>query len=100
MKIANQRVVFVLIFAFYGPATRGMPLPLNAALPHLTAERGERLAYLPGLPGTTDNQRAEGNANPESFEKLAERAREAMDAERVPEALQLHKRGSKLHIVC
>src|SRR5438105_7093616 len=96
MKIANQRVVFVLIFAFYGPATRGMPLPLNAALPHLTAERGERLAYLPGLPGTTDNQRAEGNANPESFEKLAERARAAMDADRVPEAIQLYRRATAL----
>ena len=43
----------------------------------------------------TDNKHAQ-DANPESFERLAERAQAAMDAERVPEAIRLFDRATKL----
>ncbi|HKV61355.1 MAG TPA: tetratricopeptide repeat protein [Candidatus Acidoferrum sp.] len=36
------------------------------------------------------------DANPESFEKLAHRAQAAMDSERVPEAIRLYDRATKL----
>jgi len=45
---------------------------------------------------TPDNKQAQGNTNPESFEKLAERAQAAMDSERVPEAIRLYDRATKL----
>jgi tetratricopeptide (TPR) repeat protein len=43
-----------------------------------------------------DNNEAQGSTNPESFEKLAERAQAALDADRVREAIQLYKRATKL----
>jgi tetratricopeptide (TPR) repeat protein len=43
-----------------------------------------------------EHQDARGSANPESFEKLAERARAAMNADRVPEAIRLYERATEL----
>lgn len=45
---------------------------------------------------TADNQQAQGAANPESFEKLAQRAQAALDADHVPEAIRLYQRATKL----
>ncbi len=44
---------------------------------------------------TTDNKQAQ-DANPESFEKLAERAQAAMDSDRVPEAIRLYDHATRL----
>ena len=44
---------------------------------------------------TTDNKQAQ-DANPASFEKLAERAQAAMNADRVPEAIRLYDRATRL----
>jgi tetratricopeptide (TPR) repeat protein len=74
-----QGTVLVLFFAFCG-TPYGTSLFLQAADSFLAA----------------GNNQAQGNANPESFEKLAERAQAALDADRVPEAIQLYKRATKL----
>jgi tetratricopeptide (TPR) repeat protein len=67
------------------------------ACPHCEASgcRNEILESLPVRSQTTDNKQAK-NANPESFEKLAERAQAAMDSERVSEAIRLYNRATKL----
>ena len=49
-----------------------------------------------GLFLPAERQDARGSADPESFEKLAERARAAMDADRVPEAIRLYERATGL----
>src|SRR6266705_1255615 len=46
---------------------------------------------------TDDSQQSQRTANPESFENLAQRAQAAMDADRIPEALRLYDRATKLH---
>ncbi|HLZ49311.1 MAG TPA: tetratricopeptide repeat protein [Candidatus Acidoferrum sp.] len=43
-----------------------------------------------------ERQDTRGSTNPESFEKLADRARAAMDADRVPEAIRLYGRATAL----
>jgi tetratricopeptide (TPR) repeat protein len=76
----NPRILFVLILASFGTALLEPASSLSAARSFLLAER----------------QDARGSANPESFEKLAERARAAMDADRIPEAIRLYERATQL----
>ena len=45
---------------------------------------------------TANNRQTHGNPEQESFDHLAARARAAMDADRIPEAIQLYGRASKL----
>jgi tetratricopeptide (TPR) repeat protein len=42
------------------------------------------------------NQKAQSKANPQSFEKLAAKAQEAMDADQIPEAIRLYGRATTL----
>src|SRR6266576_3105869 len=86
MKVGNQRIVVALIFAF-----------CLMALPHSEASgcRSEIRTSMAVRNQMTDNKQAQ-DANPESFEKLAERAQAAMDSERVPEAIRLYGRATKL----
>jgi tetratricopeptide (TPR) repeat protein len=67
------------------------------ARPHCEASgcHGEIRKSLAVRNQTTGNKQAQ-DANPESFEKLAERAQAAMDSERVPEAIRLYDRATKL----
>ena len=86
MKVGNQRIVVALIFAF-----------CLIALPQSEAsgchrEISESMAV---RNQTTDNKQAQ-DANPASFEKLAERAQAAMNADRVPEAIRLYDRATRL----
>lgn len=69
-----------MFFALCASALDGTPLFSQAAVRHPTA---------------SENQGQEGT-NSESFEKLAERAREAMDADSVPEAIRLYDRATRL----
>src|SRR5690348_15141050 len=86
MKVGNQKLVLALIFAF-----------CVMAGPHCVASgiHGEIRKSLAVRNQTTDNTRAR-DANPESFERLAERAQAAMDAERVPEAIRLYDHAIRL----
>ena len=86
MKVGNQRIVVALIFAF-----------CLIALPQSEAsgchrEISESMAV---RNQTTDNKQAQ-DANPASFEKLAERAQAAMNADRVPEAIRLYDHATRL----
>src|SRR5258708_8639766 len=71
--------------------------PLVLVRPHCEASggRSEIPEPLPVRNQTTNNKQAQ-DTNPESFEKLAERAQAAMDSERVPEAIRLYDRATKL----
>jgi len=82
MKVGSHRIVRVslLVFAFCATAPRGAALPVLAAHLFLTA----------------DNKQSRENANHESFEKLAARAQAALDADRIPDALRLYDRATKL----
>src|SRR5438105_1216192 len=87
MKVGNQRIVVALIFAF-----------CLMAFPHSEASGGCRSEIRTSMAvrnQMTDNKQAQ-DANPESFEKLAERAQAAMDSERVPEAIRLYDRATRL----
>ena len=74
MKVGNQKIALALIFAFYRIAPYRPPFFLDAGDPNKQAQ----------------------DAHTESFEKLAERAQAAMDSERVPEAIRLYGRATKL----
>src|SRR5712691_316205 len=74
MKVGNQKIALALIFAFCRIAPYRPPFFLDAGDPNKQAQ----------------------DANPESFEKLAERAQAAMDSERAPEAIRLYDRATKL----
>jgi len=74
MKVGNQKIALALIFAFCRIAPYRPPFFLDAGDPNKQAQ----------------------DAHPESFEKLAERAQAAMDSERVPEAIRLYGRATKL----
>jgi tetratricopeptide (TPR) repeat protein len=80
MTPVNPRILLVLVIASFGTALLEPASSMSAARPFLSAER----------------QDARGSANPESFEKLAERARAAMDADRIPEAIRLYERATEL----
>jgi tetratricopeptide (TPR) repeat protein len=86
MKVGNQKIVVALIFAFCvmaGPhyEASGIHVEIQKSL----AVRNQ----------TTDNKRAQ-DASPELFERLAERAQAAMDADRVPEAIWLYDHAIRL----
>ena len=74
MKVGNQKIALALIFAFCRIAPYRPPFFLDAGDPNKQAQ----------------------DAHTESFEKLAERAQAAMDSERVPEAIRLYGRATKL----
>jgi len=80
MTPVNPRILLVLVLAPFGAALLEPASSVSAARSFLLAER----------------QDARGSANPESFEKLAERARAAMDADRIPEAIRLYERATEL----
>ena len=67
------------------------------ALPHCEASgcRSEIRTSMAVRNQATYNKQAQG-ANPESFEKLAERAQAAMDSDRVPEAIRLYDHATRL----
>jgi len=73
-------MLLALVLAYFGIALLEPVSPMSAAGLSLPAER----------------QDARGSADPESFEKLAERARAAMDADRVQEAIRLYERATDL----
>ncbi len=81
MKVQSHRIVLLslLVFALCATAPQEAT-PVLAAHPCLTA----------------DYQQSQGNANRESFEKLTARAQAALDAERIPEAIRLYRRATKL----
>ena len=80
MTPVNSRMLLVLVLASFGIALLEPASSMGAGGPFLPAER----------------QKAQGIGNPESFEQLAERARAAMDADRVPEAIRLYGRATEL----
>src|SRR5256886_8311140 len=86
MKVGNQRIVVVLIFAFCL-----MALPQSEA----SGCRSEIRESMAVRNQTTDNKQAQ-DANRESLEKLVERAQVAMDSDRVPEAIRLYDRVTRL----
>ena len=96
MKIAHPRVTVVLVFALCQVVPHGTPPSLNGEFPYCKAKTGEGHASDIRHEQTADNHQVHGNANPDSFEKLAERAHAAMDADRLPEAIQLYRRATAL----
>ena len=82
MKVGSHRNVLVplLVFAFCATGSQEAPLPVLAAHPFLTA----------------DDKQSQRNANRESFEKLRARAQDALDADRIPQAIRLYGRATKL----
>ena len=86
MKNGNQKLVLALIFASCVMA--GLHCEASGIHGEIRKSRAVRNQ-------ATDNKQAQ-DANPESFERLAERAQAAMDAERVPEAIRLFDRATKL----
>jgi tetratricopeptide (TPR) repeat protein len=102
MKVANEGIVLGLVFAFCGIAPCGIPRSSDVKDPclgvHIIPAQhcesstcgGEARTYLTGHNEAAESRQARGNANPESFEKLAERAQAAMDAGRIPEAIRLY----------
>ena len=75
-----QRVILVLVFAIGVASVSGTPLIPQAANPNPTA----------------NNKRSQGNGNSGSFEKLAEQAQAAMEADQTPEAIRLYTRATTL----
>jgi tetratricopeptide (TPR) repeat protein len=73
-------MVFAVVVASFGITLLEPASARNAAGPRLSAER----------------QDTRGSASAESFENLAERARAAMEADRVPEAIRLYGRATAL----
>jgi tetratricopeptide (TPR) repeat protein len=99
MKVGIKTVVLGLVFRLGGIAPWVATVFLYGAYPYLTPEGSEShtsLAVHNEDQANQENPRAHVNANPESFEKLAESARAAMDAERVPEAIRLYSRATTL----
>jgi len=82
MKVGSHRNVLVplLVFVFCATGPHEALLPVLAAHPFLTA----------------DDKQSQRNANRESFEKLTARAQAALDADRIPQAIHLYDRATKL----
>src|SRR5437016_8293626 len=82
MKVGSHRNVLVplLVFVFCATGPHEALLPVPAAHPFLTA----------------DDKESQRNANRESFEKLTARAQAALDADRIPQAIRLYARATKL----
>ena len=93
MKVANQRIS-VLHLAFCAFLLPAAPLLANVAYP--SEEGGEIYTALAVQKEGQVNQKPKSNANPQSFEKLAEQAQAAMDADHVPEAIRLYTRATTL----
>ena len=72
------------------------PRLLDAASPCHTTVRGRSRRSAASQKETADDRQAQGNANSSSFEYLAERARAAMEADHVPEAIRLYTRATTL----
>jgi hypothetical protein len=85
MKVGNQKMVLALILVFCPIASYKPPLLLHAGRPCLAAVLNQ-----------TADTKQEQDANPESFEKLAERAQAAMESESVPEAIRLYDSATQL----
>src|SRR2546429_2128620 len=88
MTLGNHSIVLVLLFAPLGIAPSVAPRFLDAASPCRTSPASQK--------ETADDRQAQGNANSSSFEYLAERARTAMEADHVPEAIRLYTRATTL----
>jgi len=82
MKFMNHRIVLVSLLAF----AFCVAAPSEAVLPVLAAH----------LIRTDDKEQSQGNVAHESFEKLTARARAALDADQIPEAIRLYDRATKL----
>ena len=80
MRTVSPRELPTLVIAICGIATLTPACSLRDAKPF----------------PLTDRSQTQGNGNPESFEKLAELAQAAMDADRVPEAIRLYTRATSL----
>ena len=82
MRLGKQSIAIVplLVFAFCAIAP-------HESLPHVLAALPIRAAV---------NEQADKSTENESFEKLAVRAQAAMEAERIPEAIRLYGRATKL----
>jgi tetratricopeptide (TPR) repeat protein len=96
MKVWNPRITLVLIFASCGIALCVAPLFSDPAFSYAIVDSDENRTSLAEHNETPDSQQAQGNANPKTFEQLTERAQAAMDADRVPEAIQLYTRATTL----
>lgn len=97
MKVTNQRISGVLILASFGMAPCVTSLSVNAAPPCPVAECGEICMAVAIQNEEHANQKSQSSANPQSFEKLAEQAQAAMDADQVPEAIRLYTRATTLN---
>src|SRR2546430_5582724 len=96
MTLGNHSIVLVLLFAPLGIAPSVAPRFLDAASPCHTTPRGRSRTSPASQKETADDRQAQGNANSSSFEYLAERARTAMEADHVPEAIRLYTRATTL----
>ncbi|PYT84490.1 MAG: hypothetical protein DMG40_01335 [Acidobacteria bacterium] len=96
MKVRNQRIVRVFLSASCGIAPCVTPVFLDTTYPYLSAGRRESPTSLASCNEAVDNQSAQGDASSESFEKLAERAKAAMDADHISEAIRLYTRATAL----
>lgn len=93
MKLANKTKAVLIICGLSGISPGGTPFRLQAAAPSL-ARRVNQNDSLPVRENArSDNKQVQANG---SFESLAGRAEAAMDADRVPEAIQLYKRATVL----
>ena len=94
--VVHPAIVLVVATAYSGIAPSAARCFLVDAGSGLTAVARETVSPSANQKKTADNEQAHGNADPESFEKLAERAQAAIDAERLPEAIRLYDRATKL----
>lgn len=70
------------------------PLLEDAAYPGSTEACAEMCVALAVQNEEHSNQKIQGHADPQPFEKLAEQAQAAMDADHVPEAIRLYTRAT------
>lgn len=96
MKVPNQRIGLVPILASCVVVLCVAPFFAGAAYSHPAAKCGEFRTSLADHHENQANQQARGNANHQSFEKLAEQAQAAMDADQIPEAIRLYGRATTL----
>src|SRR5437016_12207516 len=89
MTLGNHSIVLVLLFAPLGIAPSVAPRFLDAASPCRTSPASQK--------ETADDRQAQENANSSSFEYVTERARTAMEADHVPEAIRLYTPATTLN---
>lgn len=94
MNVPNKRISLDLLLAFCGFLL--CVASLLAAVAYPSAECGEIYTALAVQKEGQVNQKPRNNANPQSFEKLAEQAQAAMDADHVSEAIRLYTRATAL----